>query len=69
MTPAEIRESLTTGKEGKRTFPKAANQAIITAAQELYYTHKVSKATRNELGKLGMNIGYDNEAFRAVSGK
>ncbi len=69
LTPAEIRQNLTIGKEGKRGFPKAVNQVLITAAQELYYTHKVSKATRAEMGKLGMNIGYDNEAFHAVSGK
>lgn len=69
LSPAEIRQNLTIGKEGKKGFPKAVNQAIITAAQELYYTHRVSKTTRDELGKLGMNIGYDNEAFHAVSGK
>lgn len=68
-SPKEVREILTRGREGKRAMPKVENQVLITAAQELWYTHRVSKATRALMGKLGMNIGTDAEAFRAVDGR
>ncbi len=75
----EIRNALSTGKEvykekgGTKTIKEATakvqNQVIVKAAEELWNTHRVSKATRALMGKLGMNIGTDAEAYAAVQGR
>ena len=63
---AFIRKHLPAGKAGELS---ASNPWALRAGEELWFTHKVSKATRSALGRMGLNIGYDPEIFKAVSGK
>lgn len=77
LPPTSIRNALTvgqaeargaSGKVEKYKVPRVESQVLIKAAEELWNTHRVSKPTRALLGRLGMNIGTDAEAFAAVSG-
>jgi hypothetical protein len=66
LKPAEIHEQLQVGKEGKHPFPKAVNSVLVHAAEELWYHHTISPATKSEMQRLGMPVNYN--IFQAVSG-
>jgi hypothetical protein len=68
VSPAEIREGLTKGgltvkekvngkeKVGKEKLPTIKNQALVTAAMELWNYHRINGATERQLTKAGIQV-------------
>ena len=68
VSPAEIREGLTKGglavkekvngkeKVSKEKLPTIKNQALVTAAMELWNYHRINGATERQLTKAGIQV-------------